>query len=271
MIEIEDLSFRYNQEQEMVLDKLNLRIFPGQWVSIIGANGSGKSTLARHLNALLLPTSGKVRVDGLDSRQEYNLPAIRQKVSFVFQNPDNQIVGVSVEDDIAFGPENLGLEASEIDQRIEEALKITELCQLRHKEPHFLSGGEKQRLAIAGALAMSSRYLVLDEPTSMLDPLMRQQVIRTLQHLHQELQLTIIYVTNIMEEALLAERVVVLGQGQVVLEGAPAEVFSAGERLQAYGLGVPPLCRLADRLADAGRESLRGATSVEHFMEDLCT
>ncbi|MDR2711748.1 MAG: energy-coupling factor transporter ATPase [Clostridiales bacterium] len=262
MIEVEGVSFAYEEGGPTILHDINLTIPQGQWLAIIGPNGSGKSTLARHLNGLLLPAAGRVLVEGLDSRNQEELWQLREQVAFVFQNPDNQLVATTVEDDIAFGPENLGLSPQEITRRVEDALAITNLADLRKKPPHLLSGGEKQRVAIAGALAMASRYLVLDEPTSMLDPSLRLSVIETLQYLHKELGLGIIYVTNIMEEAYLAQRVIILEQGHLIAEGAPKEIFALPD-FTRLGLEQPDVYRLGARLG------LTGVSSVPELVAKL--
>ncbi len=266
MIEVKDLHFAY-QPGQPVLEDLNLTIREGEWLALIGQNGSGKSTLARHLNGLLLPISGQVLVDGLDTAVEEELWQLREKVAFVFQNPDNQLVATSVEDDIAFGPENLGLPTEEISRRVDRALEITHLTGLRQKPPHLLSGGEKQRVAIAGALAMASRYLVLDEPTSMLDPLRRAMVIDCLKTLYQDLGMGIVYVTNIMEEALLADRVVVLGQGRILRDTTPRALFADAEWLRAQHLDLPQICRLAALLAESGFDRFQGCLTGDEVME----
>lgn len=270
MIEIRDLHFRYAASSPQVLHGIELDIPDGQWLAIIGSNGSGKSTLARCLNGLLVPNSGSVTVDGLCTSNEEQMWQVRERVAFVFQNPDNQLVATSVEDDIAFGPENLGLPREEIVRRVDEALATMHLTHLRDKPPHLLSGGEKQRVAIAGALAMASRYLVLDEPTSMLDPLMREQVISSLQHLHDKLGMGILYVTNIMEEALLADRIIVLDKGRLVKDGTAQQIFGDTSWLSSHGLGMPPLCRIGSLLADEGYEQLRGIMHFDEFLDRLC-
>ena len=269
MIEVSDLHYSYSKQDAPVLDGLDLQIEPGQWLAVVGRNGSGKSTLARCLNGLFLPDSGRVLVDGMDTSDESLLYSIRERVAFVFQNPDNQLVATSVEDDIAFGLENLGIPREEITDRVEQALATMRLTEKRDKPPHLLFG-EKQRVAIAGAIAMASTYLVLDEPTAMLDPLMRLEVIDSLTRLHREQGLTVIYVTNIMEEVLLADRVVLLDQGRVARDCTPAELFSDPAYLIEQGLDVPQISYLAGRLADAGYESLRGALAVEELAERLC-
>jgi len=269
MIEIRDLCFQYAAEQP-VLQDLNLDIREGEWITLIGANGSGKSTLARQLNGLLLPDSGTVSVDGLLTSDEEQLWEIRSRVAFVFQNPDNQLVATSVEDDIAFALENLGFPREEISQRVEGALSEMNLTALREKAPHLLSGGEKQRVAIAGALAMASKYLVLDEPTSMLDPSMRRSVIECLQKLHQEHGLAIIYITNIMEEALLADRVLVLGEGRVLRDEKPAALFMDHLWLWEHQLDIPQISYLAELLAERGHEQFRGVVSSKELVEIVC-
>ncbi|MEG1501745.1 MAG: ATP-binding cassette domain-containing protein, partial [Clostridiales bacterium] len=240
------------------------------WLALIGPNGSGKSTLARHLNGLLLPAKGEVWVDGKNTANDQDLLEIRQQVAFVFQNPDNQIVATTVEDDIAFGPENLGIAPNEIARRVEEALTITGLKPLAKQPPHLLSGGEKQKLAIAGALAMGSPYLVMDEPTSMLDPQMRKQILETLLYLHQEMGKGIIYITNLMEEAFLAERLLVLRQGTLMADGSPREIFHNYRQLSDWGIESPVLCRLAARFYEDGYQEFEDVLTLEDIINTLC-
>jgi len=270
MIEITDLNFSYDEQgSPPCLAGINLSIAEGEWLAIIGRNGSGKSTLARQLNGLLLPGSGRVLVDGFDTADPKQLWQAREKVSFVFQNPDNQFIAYSVEDDIAFGPENLGVPPQEISARVERALTLMQLEDKRDKAPYLLSGGEKQRVALAGALAMESRYLVLDEPTSMLDPQMRKTVIERLNYLHKELGMSIIYVTNIMEEVLLAQQVIVLDRGCIVGQGTPAEIFSDPQWLKERELDMPQISRLAAMLAEAGYVQFKGILDSDTLMEKL--
>lgn len=269
MIEIRNLTFAYSNDSQPALQDISLDIHQGEWLAVIGANGSGKSTLARQLNGLLLPSSGQVIVDGFDTADEASLLKARELVAFVFQNPDNQLIATSVEDDIAFGPENLGLSPEEITSRVENALSITGLTEKRYKAPHLLSGGEKQRVAIAGALAMVSRYLVLDEPTSMLDPGLRQSVQDTLSKLHQQWGMGIIYVTNIMEEALLADRIIVLDQGKLIKDGTPEEIFADNQWLSELGLAMPQICHLAARLVENGYAQAAGALDGEQLYQLL--
>ncbi len=265
MIEIKNIAFSYQEAAPPILSDLSLNIAAGQWLTIIGANGSGKSTLARHLNGLLLPYSGDILIDGLNSKEQAALWQIRQRVAFVFQNPDNQLIASSVEDDIVFGPENLGLSRAEIAKRLEEVLKVCGLEAKRSKAPYQLSGGEKQKVAIAGALAMQPNYMVLDEPTSMLDPILRKTIIQTLQKLHRQLGMGIIYITNIMEEALLAERIIVLANGHVIKDGSPQQVFSDHQFLLAQKLDIPPISHIASLLNKQGLADLKGILTIEDF------
>jgi len=271
MIELQHVSFTYEKDLQPTLQDINFTMPAGQWVAVIGANGSGKSTLARCLNGLLLPQQGTVLVDGLNAAAEEECLRVRQAVSFVFQNPDNQIVATSVEDDIAFGLENLGLPRDEITRRVEAALQTVEMTAKRDKAPHLLSGGEKQRVALAGAIAMASRYLVLDEPTSMLDPQMRAQVMQTIRMLHREHGMGVFYVTNLMQEALLAERVIVLSQGRIVRDDTPAAVFSDPAFLEQHALALPSVCRISAYLAQAGWPQAGGAMNLDDLVEKLCT
>lgn len=251
------------------LDGLSLDICEGEYLAVIGRNGSGKSTFARHLNALLIPDSGTVCVDGIYTSQENRVWEIRQKVGMVFQNPDNQIVATTVEEDVAFGPENLGLSSFEIRQRIDEALKFVGLEEFKRRQPHTLSGGQKQRAAIAGVIAMRPKYLVLDEPTSMLDPGGREEIRRTVRYLNQQ-GMSIIYVTHFMEEALDADKVIVLDAGKVVLEGTPREVFSRTDLLRELDLDIPSVGILARLLIDAGVPISGNPLTVEEMVNELC-
>lgn len=270
MIQVKNISFNYENSQTKALNEVDFKIEQGQWVMVVGANGSGKSTLARHLNGLILPQQGEVLVDGLNTRNPEELLKIRQSVAFVFQNPDNQIVATSVEDDIAFGPENLGIAPDEIADRVEKALEITGLTPLRKKTPAYLSGGEKQRLAIAGALAMGAPYLVLDEPTSMLDPQMRAQVLETLEYLHRDLGKGIIYITNLMEEVLLGQRVLVMHKGQLVADSTPRKVFSDYKALAKWGIVPPVLNRISARLAEDGFTDLKDVLTLDEMVDGIC-
>lgn len=252
LIEFENVTFVYDGEDEdekrqSALSGINLTINKGEFVAVLGHNGSGKSTLAKLCNAVYEPTEGTVRVKGIVSGSEENDDRIRRIVGMVFQNPDNQIVATIVEDDVAFGPENLGIEPQEIRRRVDEALKSVNMYELRHREPHKLSGGQKQRVAIAGVLAMQTECIVLDEPTAMLDPMGRAEVMSTVHRLNRELGITVVLVTHFMEEAVGADRIVVMDSGSIVMDGTPAEVFSQAEKVRQCGLDIPQpteLCRL---------------------------
>ena len=254
-IEIEHLSHVYHAGEEgerRALDDVSLSIGRGEFVAVLGSNGSGKSTLAKHLNALLLPTEGVCRVDGIDTREEAEVWRIRQKVGMVFQNPDNQLIAAVVEDDVAFGLENLGVSSAEIRRRVDEALAAVNMTAFRSYAPHLLSGGQKQRVAIAGTLAMQTEAIVFDEATAMLDPEGRAEILSIVKHLHEEQQITVIYITHFMEEAAAADRVVVLDQGHVVMDAPPRAVFSHADELRALGLEVPLAVELRDRLRRTG-------------------
>lgn len=241
-IDIKDLSHIYTDTENnevLALDKVNLAIRPGEFVAVIGTNGSGKSTLARHLNALLLPSEGTVKIQGMDTLDETKLWEIRQNVGMVFQNPDNQIVAAVVEEDVAFGPENIGVPPDEIRQRVEDALKAVGMTEYRTRAPHLLSGGQKQRVAIAGTLALGSNCIVLDEPTAMLDPQGRKEIVGTVRKLNKEKHITVVYITHNMVEAIHADRVVVMKKGRILFQGTPQEVFSRVEELEELGLEAP--------------------------------
>ncbi len=248
---------------------MNLTIERGEFVALIGPNGSGKSTLARHLNALLLPTSGTVWVDGLSSSDPRHLGAIRQKVGMVFQNPDNQIIATTLEEDVAFGPENLGIPPDEIRQRVGAALAAVDLLDYRLHPPQMLSGGQKQRAAIAGALAARSSCIVFDEPTSMLDPLGRRQVMDTIRQLNATEGLTILLITHSMSEAMRLRRVLVMDAGQIVLDGPPSQIFSQVERLRDLRLDVPPIVEVAHWLRGWGMELPSPILTIEQMVEAL--
>lgn len=260
----------HDGNQVKALDNINLSIYSGEFVAIIGANGSGKSTLAKHLNALLIPSSGQCHVDGLDTTDPVNIWAVRQVVGMVFQNPDNQIVATVVEEDVAFGPENLGVEPGEIKARVAEALKVVGMEDYRYHSPHLLSGGQKQRVAIAGVLAMQSNCLVLDEPTAMLDPKGRQEVLSTVCQLHQEKKITVVYITHFMEEAVVADRVIVMKNGKVVMEGLPAQIFSQVKQLKDLGLDVPVAAEMAYRLRQHNIDIPEGIITDEELVVAVC-
>lgn len=255
IIQARDLVFRYTTAEGVaptVLDHVNLDIEAGSFVAILGHNGSGKSTFAKHLNAILLPSGGKVYVDGMDTVDEALLLDIRRTVGMVFQNPDNQIVASVVEEDVAFAPENLGVPSSEIRRRVDEALQAVGMTEYARHAPHLLSGGQKQRVAIAGVLAMRPRCIVLDEPTAMLDPVGRREVLDTICTLNQELGMTVVLITHHMDEAARAQRLVVMDNGHVVMDGPPVQVFQHVEQLRRLGLEVPDSVALLYELRRAG-------------------
>jgi len=252
VIQLEDLSFRYPEAGEDALCTLDLSIARGEFLAVLGRNGSGKSTLAKLLNAILIPTKGRVLVAGMDTADEALLMQIRRTVGMVFQNPDNQIVASVVEDDVAFAPENLGLPSEEICRRVDEALRCVGMYKYRMHAPHLLSGGQKQRVAIAGVIAMRPEVLVLDEPTAMLDPAGRREVLRTIEGLRREYGMTVVLITHHMEECVGADRVLVMDRGRIVLEGSPAEAFSRVEEMRALGLDVPATTKLLWELRAAG-------------------
>lgn len=256
-IKFENVSFRYeNAEDEpelpLALKNINLTVNKGELVAVLGHNGSGKSTLAKLTNAILIPESGKVSVMGMDTANEDLKYEIRRKVGMVFQNPDNQIVATIVEDDVAFGPENLGVEPDEIRIRVDESLKAVEMYEMRQAEPHNLSGGQKQRVAIAGILAMQTDGIVFDEPTAMLDPRGRQAVMDTILKINKEQGKTVMFITHFMDEAVLADRVIVVNNGEIMTDGTPQEVFSDIGRLKKVGLDVPQARELQYRLKENG-------------------
>lgn len=254
----------------VALDSIDITVAPGEFVAIIGANGSGKSTLAKHFNALLVPTGGDCIIAGFSTLEPDNVWPIRQKVGMVFQNPDNQIVAAIVEEDVAFGPENLGVAPAEIRKRVEDALKMVGMTDYREHAPHLLSGGQKQRIAIAGVLAMRPECLVLDEPTAMLDPLGRREVLTTVKRLNKEQGITIVYITHFMEEAVNADRVVVLDGGKVAFAGAPAQVFSQVDRLKELGLDAPLAAEVSCRLREAGLDIAPDVITDEQLAVILC-
>lgn len=273
MIEVRDLCYVYRsgQGETLALDHVDLSVDPGEFVVIIGHNGSGKSTLAKHLNALLLPSSGHVLVKGMDTRNPEAVWRVRQQVGMVFQNPDNQLVATVVEEDVAFGPENLGVPPAEIRQRVNEALEAVGMSAFRQRPPHLLSGGQKQRVAIAGIIAMRPACLVLDEPTAMLDPSGRVEVMDTVTRLNRELGLTVVHITHFMDEAVNAHRVIVMEKGRIVLQGKPREVFSQVDKLKNLGLDVPQMTDLARQLRSAGIDLPADILTVDEMVRQLCS
>ena len=254
-ISVQNVTFRYNEEGEnakLVLDDVSFEVRQGEFVALLGHNGSGKSTIAKHLNAMLIPSSGKVYIDGMDTTDEAVTYDIRRKVGLVLQNPDNQLVASIVEEDVAFGPENLGIPADEIRVRVDEALKAVDMYGHRLKAPFKLSGGQKQRVAIAGIIAMRPDCIVLDEPTAMLDPKGRQEVLDTILKLNRENGITVVMITHYMEEAVLADRVYVVDNGKMLTEGTPREVFSQVELMKKHRLDVPQATELCYKLRACG-------------------
>jgi energy-coupling factor transport system ATP-binding protein len=255
LIQTEHLHFEYVREEEenvLVLNDINMEIHQGEFVAILGHNGSGKSTLAKHFNAILLPSGGAVYIDGVNTADPDKLFEIRQRIGMVFQNPDNQIVATIVEEDVAFALENLGVEPQEIRKRVDEALKTVDMYEFREHAPHQLSGGQKQRVAIAGVIAMRPECIVLDEPTAMLDPKGRREILKTVMNLNREYHTTVALITHYMDEAVHADRIVVVDHGDIVMEGTPKEVFSQVERLKELGLDVPQVTELCYRLKKDG-------------------
>ena len=272
-IEVDHLSHSYHIEKDVeykALQDINLSIEAGQFVAVIGTNGSGKSTLAKHLNALLLPTQGCCKINGLDTKEQADLWKIRREVGMVFQNPDNQIIAAVVEEDVAFGPENIGVPPEEIRLRVTEALQAVGMSKFRKFAPHLLSGGQKQRIAIAGALAMRTHCLVLDEPTAMLDPTGRKEVLQTVQKLHKELGMTILYITHFMEEAIAADRVIVMENGKIAVDGIPADIFTQVDKLEKMGLEVPLAVKMAEELRKKGIRIPKTVMTDEELAVALC-
>ena len=273
IIEFQDVHFQYSDDSKESLDGINLAIEEGSFVAVLGHNGSGKSTLAKHMNAILTPTKGKVLVNGVDTADEKRLLEVRGTVGMVFQNPDNQIVANVVEDDVAFAPENLGVPSAEIRERVDNALKTVGMYELRLHAPHLLSGGQKQRVAIAGVIAMQPRVIVLDEPTAMLDPQGRREVISTITRLCREKGMTVVLITHHMEECIGADRLVIMSNGHLILSGSPAQVFSSVELMEREGLSVPETVRLCYDLDQRGfqlpTDTLDVDTCAEHILQAI--
>ena len=272
-IRTEHLKFTYDAQSEsggvMVFDDLNLSIEEGSFVAVLGHNGCGKSTLAKHFNAVLLPEGGSVHVFGMDTSDESLLVDIRRTVGMVFQNPDNQMVANVVEEDVAFAPENLGVPSEEIRRRVDEALKLVGMFDYRLHAPHLLSGGQKQRVAIAGVIAMRPRCIVLDEPTAMLDPHGREEVISTIERLNREMGITVVLITHHMTEAIRAQRVIVMDAGRILADGTPKEVFPQVELLESVGLTVPATTKVLYALNQAGFDLPLDALSTEECAQVL--
>ena len=265
-----DVYYQYAVSSDLALKDINLKINPGEFVAIIGPNGSGKSTLAKLFNGLFVPTQGDVFVAGFNTKNQEDIWEIRRRAGMVFQNPDNQIVATIVEEDVAFGPENLGIPPEEIRRRVKEALEIVELTEYADKAPHLLSGGQKQRVAIAGIIAMKPDCIILDEPTTMLDPVGRKEVISTVKRLNKEEGKTVVLITHFMEEAVQADRILVMEKGKIVMEGKPNEIFSQVDRLKKIGLDVPQVTELAYKLSKDGIPVRKDILSVEEMVDCLC-
>lgn len=277
IIKVKDLIFEYIRRDEegnvegitTAIDNVNLDINQGDFVAILGHNGSGKSTLAKHLNAILYPTEGTVWVDGKDTQDDENIWEIRQTAGMVFQNPDNQIIGQIVEEDVGFGPENMGIPTKEIWERVDESLKAVGMYEFRHYSPNKLSGGQKQRVSIAGVIAMHPKCIILDEPTAMLDPKGRKEVIRAVRALNDVERITVILITHYMEEVIYADKVYVMDKGKVTLQGTPKEVFSEVERLKELRLDVPQVTLLAHELRQEGFTIPKGILTKEELRKAL--
>ncbi len=268
-INIENLSFEYQEEAPHVIDDVSLSVREGEFLVVLGANGCGKSTLAKHLNAILLPTKGVVWVEGINTKDEDKLYDIRQKVGMVFQNPDNQIVATVVEEDVAFALENLGVPHEEMHRRIQDAMQATGIYQYRERQPHKLSGGQKQRVAIAGVLAMNPQVLVLDEATAMLDPRGREKIMNTVRKINREKGITVVHITHYMEEAALADRVLVMEKGKIAFFGTPKEVFSRSSELRRLHLDIPQTAELCELLAAQGLPLPKGVITAEECAQIL--
>ncbi len=278
MIKTEKLVFEYEKMDDegniigmhRAIDEVDLDIEPGQFIAILGHNGSGKSTLAKQMNAILTPTGGTMWVNGRDTKDMEQVWDIRQTAGMVFQNPDNQIIGTVVEEDVGFGPENLGVPTDEIWERVEKSLQKVGMIEYRHHSPNKLSGGQKQRVAIAGVIAMQPKCIVLDEPTAMLDPNGRKEVIQTIEELRRKEKVTVILITHYMEEVVGADRVIVMDKGHVVMEGTPRGIFSRVEELKKYRLDVPQVTLLAYELQKKGVKLPDGILSIEELVKELC-
>lgn len=272
IIKVDDLVFEYLSEEDThrAIDNFSMEIKRGEFVAIIGHNGSGKSTLSKNLNAILVPTSGNILVNGMNTKDEEKIWDIRQSAGMVFQNPDNQIVATIVEEDVAFGCENLGIDPKEIRERVDAALKSVDMYEMRDRQPHLLSGGQKQRVAIAGIIAMRPDCVIFDEATAMLDPSGRAEVMNTIKRLNHEHNITVLHITHFMEEAVEADRVVVMEKGRKVLEGTPKEVFSHVSELKRIGLDVPYMTELSHILAEDGIEIKQDILTVDEMVGELC-
>lgn len=276
MIKCMDVSFKYisNEEgidtEKYVLKNVNLEVKKGEFLVILGHNGSGKSTIAKHMNALLLPSEGTVIVDSLDTKNKENLWDIRSKAGMVFQNPDNQLVATIVEEDVAFGPENLGIEPKEIRKRVDESLEKVGMSEYKRHAPHLLSGGQKQRVAIAGILAIKPECIIFDEPTAMLDPSGRRDVLKTIKEVNEVYGITVVLITHYMDEAAQADRIVVIDDGKIKMEGIPREIFSQVDKMKSIGLDVPQVTELAYELQKEGINISKEILNVDEMVNAIC-
>ena len=270
IIEIYNVSFKYSEDEKLALKNIDLNVRKGEFVSILGHNGSGKSTLAKLINSILLPTEGDIFVKKMNTKEEDKLWEIRSTAGMVFQNPDNQLVGTVVEEDVAFGPENQGIEPKLIRKIVDESLKTVDMFEFRKRPPHLLSGGQKQRIAIAGVLALNSECIILDEPTAMLDPSGREEVMDTIKKLNQEQNKTILLITHFMNEAVEADRVIVMDEGEIKLQGTPKEVFSKVDIIKEFGLDVPQVTELAQELKKSGFNISEDIIYTEELVNELC-
>lgn len=274
MIFCKDLFFKYmnyeDRTEKIAIDNVSMDVKEGEFLVILGQNGSGKSTIAKHMNALILPSGGKMFVDNLDTSNNSNLWDIRSKAGMVFQNPDNQLVATVVEEDVAFGPENLGVEPLEIRKRVDESLKSVGMYEYRKHAPHLLSGGQKQRIAIAGILAMMPKCIILDEPTAMLDPIGRKEVISTIKSINKNNKITIVLITHYMDEAAQADRIIVMDNGKKNMEGTPREIFSQVEKMKKIGLDVPQVTELAYKLNKEGVNISTDILNIDEMVSELC-
>ena len=276
MIKCTNVYFKYIRnlegisEEKYAVKDVNLEVKKGEFLVILGHNGSGKSTIAKHMNALVVPTMGTVVVDGLDTSDSENVWNIRSKAGMVFQNPDNQLVATIVEEDVAFGPENLGVEPSEIRRRVEESLEKVGMSKYKRHAPHLLSGGQKQRIAIAGILAIQPQCIIFDEPTAMLDPSGRRDVLNNIKYLNKEFGMTIVLITHYMDEAAQADRIIVMDEGSIKMEGTPRDIFPQVERMKKIGLDVPQVTELAYELKKAGIDINEKILNVDEMVNELC-
>ncbi|PRR80519.1 Energy-coupling factor transporter ATP-binding protein EcfA1 [Clostridium liquoris] len=274
MIECKNVVYKYEDGGEgnyrLAIDDVSMDVGKGEFVVILGRNGSGKSTIAKHMNALIIPTEGKVYVDGMDTSLMENVWNIRSNAGMVFQNPDNQIVATIVEEDVAFGPENLGIEPAEIRRRVDESLKRVNMQEYKKHAPHLLSGGQKQRVAIAGVLAMRPECIIFDEPTAMLDPSGRKEVIKTIKELNKKFGITIVLITHYMEEAVEADRIIVMDSGKVIMEGSPRKIFSNVAAMKKIGLDVPQVTELAYELRKEGLDIDSDILTIDEMVDALC-